>query len=207
MKKNYSTADMQLVSNTTGLSPSPVETLTALKTKRAIRQSYSASDLNSMDTLPSIDLCMYLLRLKCKTRKLNLDTRRPSYMEWRADLKRYRSESMYDQDSNRGVPNDEDFKKINTSLNWIREELVKMRKQDQDLARQFLSIHSDIQELRLEWSWRCHELTLQNAVMDFQEVDEIKRISDLPLVTDTEMALLDIGLTKMNLCHRKYSVM
>lgn len=82
-----------------------------------------------------------------------------------------------------------------------------MRKQDQDLARQFLSIHSDIQELRLEWSWRCHELTLQNAVMDFQEVDEIKRISDLPLVTDTEMALLDIGLTKMNLCHRKYSVM
>lgn len=125
MKKNYSTADMQLVSNTTGLSPSPVETLTALKTKRAIRQSYSASDLNSMDTLPSIDLCMYLLRLKCKTRKLNLDTRRPSYMEWRADLKRYRSESMYDQDSNRGVPNDEDFKKINTCLNWIREELVR----------------------------------------------------------------------------------
>jgi hypothetical protein len=82
-----------------------------------------------------------------------------------------------------------------------------MREQDQDLARQFLTIHSNIQELRLEWSWRCHELALQDAAIDFQEVDEIKRISDLPVVTDTEMALIDMGLTKMNLCHRKYSVM
>jgi hypothetical protein len=46
-------------------------------------------------------------------------------MEWRAGLKRYRSESMCNQDSHRGVPNDEDFKKISTSLSWIREELVR----------------------------------------------------------------------------------
>ncbi|XP_061187547.1 protein FAM167A-like [Saccostrea echinata] len=172
--------------------------------RKGIRQAFSASDIKSVDTLPPLDI--YLFRLKCKTRKLRLDTRRPSYLEWRASLKRYRAENEHDLDRNKGVPNDQDFEKINNSLKWIREELTKMREQDQDLARQFLTIHSDIQKLRLEWSWQYHEFSLQDALIDYQEVEEIKRISDLPLVSDTEMSLVDRGLTKMNLCHRKYSV-
>lgn len=82
-----------------------------------------------------------------------------------------------------------------------------MREQDEDLARQFLTIHSEIQKLKLEWSWQFHELTLQDAAMDLQEVEEIKRISDLPLASETETSLLDLGLTKLNLCYRKYSVL
>ncbi|XP_062587554.1 protein FAM167A-like [Saccostrea cucullata] len=207
MKKNLSLADI-LETNRTANDASlwkTTETSEVYKIKkRGIRQSFSASDLKSMDTIPPLDI--YLFRLKCKTRKLRLDTRRPSYLEWRASLKKNHVEPEYHIDKNKGVPNDQDIEKINNSLNWIREELTKMREQDQDLARQFLTIHSDIQKLRLEWSWQYHEYSLQDALIDYQEVQEIKRISDLPVVSDTEMSLVDRGLTKMNLCHRKYSV-
>lgn len=205
MRKNFSAADLDDARE--AVLPWAPMTAVPISEKAKFRQSLSSSDLKAMGQIHSVDIYMYLFRLKCKTRKLRLDTRRQSYAEWRASIGKYHSESVCEKDNFKGVPRDEDVSKINNSLKWIREELTKMREQDEDLARQFLTIHSEIQRLKLEWSWQVHELTLQDAVMDLQEVDEIKRISDLPLASDTEMSLVDLGLTKMNLCHRKYSVL
>ena len=123
MRKNFSAADLVDAKNDV-LSKTSLS-VTPKKLRRIIRPSLSASDLKSMGTFPPIDI--YLLRLKCKARKMHLDTRRPSYNEWRASLGKYNSDFIIDQKEFHGIPDDNDFKRINSSLHWIREELVSLK--------------------------------------------------------------------------------
>lgn len=123
MRKNFSAADLVDAKNDV-LSKTSLS-VTPQKLRRIIRPSLSASDLKSMETFPPIDI--YLLRLKCKARKMHLDTRRPSYNEWRASLGKYNSDFIIDQKEFHGIPDDNDFKRINSSLHWIREELVSLK--------------------------------------------------------------------------------
>ena len=79
-----------------------------------------------------------------------------------------------------------------------------MRRQDQDIAKQLLNIHYLIQGLKLEWSCQEHQLMLDDAKSELEEIKEIKRVSDLPLQND--QSLRELGLAKMNIAMRKYSV-
>lgn len=124
MRKNFSAADLD-DAREDALPWTPMLAL-PVSEKTKIRQSLSSSDLKAMGQIHSVDIYMYLFRLKCKTRKLRLDTRRQSYAEWRAGFGKYHSkDSICEVDNNfKGVPTDEDVSRINNSLKWIREELV-----------------------------------------------------------------------------------
>lgn len=124
MRKNFSAADLD-DAREDALPWTPMLAL-PVSEKTKIRQSLSSSDLKAMGQIHSVDIYMYLFRLKCKTRKLRLDTRRQSYAEWRAGIGKYHSkDSICEVDNTfKGVPTDEDVSRINNSLKWIREELV-----------------------------------------------------------------------------------
>ncbi|KAK3087693.1 hypothetical protein FSP39_009249 [Pinctada imbricata] len=147
-----------------------------------------------------------LFRLKNVTTKLKLETRRQSFVEWRESVIANKQSDC--ESTNKGrfhteFSNDK-INNINSALAWAREELEEMRQQDQEIAQQLLDIHKSIQKLRLDWSCQEHQLMLEDAKSDLEEIKEIKRVSDLPLNND--QGLNQLGFTRMNISLRKYSI-
>ncbi|KAF6716076.1 Protein FAM167A [Oryzias melastigma] len=130
----------------------------------------------------------HLLTLKTLTEKLRLETRRPSYLEWKARL------------------GEERLKESEPGKHPVQTD---MRRQDQQLARQLMQLRSDINMLKIEQTCHLHRRMLNDATYGLEEKDEL---SDLPYECPVtpglglSAPLRLIGVTKMNINSRRFSL-
>ncbi|KAK3611267.1 hypothetical protein CHS0354_004916 [Potamilus streckersoni] len=184
-------------------------------------QESTIFDFNNTDTDEKDDLKITgspsndLSRLKATASKLNLRTRRSSYMLWRDRYIGSNSQVVKPTfcDTSDGPLNNtkdswtqERTEKINNALEWLRKELQAMRFQDQELARQFLSIRHDIHQLKLQRSCEEHKEMLEDITQELEEAHELDGLCDLPFPHSVnEFSLRHIGVTRMNLSARRFS--
>ncbi|KAM3860940.1 protein FAM167A [Diretmus argenteus] len=176
----------------------------------------------------------HLMTLKALTEKLRLETRRPSYLEWKARLE---AEGFRDS----GIPQDQlqveheakpvrpnetvadsdviqckvpsgvlkGFGNIDNALNWLRKELTDMRVQDQQLARQLMRLRNDINKLKIEQTCHLHRRMLNDATFGLEERDELSDLlCECPVTPGLGLSapLRLIGVTKMNINSRRFSL-
>ncbi|KAK3087162.1 hypothetical protein FSP39_002480 [Pinctada imbricata] len=101
-----------------------------------------------------------LFRLKTTAVKMKLQTRRPSYLEWKEKYVTRREIQNIGEEAKEQFHSEfsaENIDKINSALSWMKNEL----------------------SLRLEWSCQQHQQMLEDAKSDLEEMREIKRVSDL----------------------------
>ncbi|KAG2468413.1 protein FAM167A-like [Polypterus senegalus] len=145
----------------------------------------------------------HLRSLKALTEKLRLETRRPSYLEWKAQLESHNSKDAKRQGDPRPqegrrasegsldtlIPSKrcsvrvdsqangggrlKGFSNIDEALAWLRKELTEMRLQDQQLARQLMRLRSDINKLKIEQTCHLHRKMLNDATYELEERDEL----------------------------------
>lgn len=77
---------------------------------------------------------------------------------------------------------------------------------DQDLARRLLDLRHEIHALKLKWSCDDHQDMLEEAKCDMEESKELKVICDIPIELSQVDDLRRIGLTKMNISSRRFSM-
>ncbi|XP_044025531.1 protein FAM167A [Siniperca chuatsi] len=176
----------------------------------------------------------HLMNLKALTEKLRLETRRPSYLEWKARLE---AESSRESGTGKGpiqvelegkvispketVVNSDviqcklpsgvlkGFGNIDEALSWLRRELTDMRLQDQQLARQLMRLRNDINKLKIEQTCHLHRRMLNNATFGLEERDELSDLlCECPVTPGLGLSapLRLIGVTKMNINSRRFSL-
>ncbi|XP_034384315.1 protein FAM167A isoform X2 [Cyclopterus lumpus] len=170
----------------------------------------------------------HLMNLKALTEKLKLETRRPSYLEWKARLE---AESFRESRSGKcpiqvepegrvvgksdgiqcKLPSGvlKGFENIDEALSWLRRELTDMRLQDQQLARQLMRLRSDIHELKIEQACHLHRRMLNDATFGLEERDELSDLlCECPVTPGLGLSapLRLIGVTKMNINSRRFSL-
>ncbi|XP_071335206.1 protein FAM167A isoform X2 [Trachinotus anak] len=181
--------------------------------------------------LPTDD---HLMTLKALTEKLRLETRRPSYLEWKARLE---TESFRESGTGKcpiqeeperklvapkeAVVNSEviqcklqsgvlkGFGNIDEALSWLRRELTDMRLQDQQLARQLMRLRNDINKLKIEQTCHLHRRMLNDATFGLEERDELSDLlCECPVTPGLGLSapLRLIGVTKMNINSRRFSL-
>nr|XP_060610626.1 protein FAM167A [Anolis sagrei ordinatus]XP_060610627.1 protein FAM167A [Anolis sagrei ordinatus]XP_060610628.1 protein FAM167A [Anolis sagrei ordinatus] len=187
----------------------------------------------------------HLRNLKALTQKLRLETRRPSYLEWKAQLeglawKSHPKPPEEEEEEGQGEKPKEEripvrevrhihrlngasstqqvllapgkissFGNIDEALNWLRKELMEMRLQDQQLARQLMRLRSDINKLKIEQTCHLHRRMLNDATYEMEERDELSDLlCDFPLTSSFSLSapLKLIGVTKMNINSRRFSL-
>ncbi|XP_013874384.1 protein FAM167A [Austrofundulus limnaeus] len=174
----------------------------------------------------------HLMTLKALTEKLRLETRRPSYLEWKARLETERfkepgtgkcqfqeepdgepaahketAEQIQPKLSSSGVL--KGFDSIDEALSWLRRELTDMRVQDQHLARQLMRLRSDINALKIEQTCHLHRRMLNDATFSLEEKDELSDLlCECPVTSELGLSapLRLIGVTKMNINSRRFSL-
>ncbi|XP_023694951.1 protein FAM167A [Paramormyrops kingsleyae] len=154
----------------------------------------------------------HLRKLKALTEKLRLDIRKPSYLEWRAQLEAKSMKGLKGQEEQAG-PKDKTlsslrwpkrplygsaiiqdgslssgglrgFGSIEEALIWVKKELTEMRVQDQQLARQLMRLRSDINKLKIEQTCSLHRKMLNDATFELEERDELSDLlCDFPVGT------------------------
>lgn len=82
-----------------------------------------------------------------------------------------------------------------------------MRTQDQDIARKLLSLRQEMNALKLQWSCDEHKDMLEEAQCDLEEMHELQNICDTPIDSGQPYQLKQIGVTKMNLNARRFSIL
>ncbi|KAJ8275321.1 hypothetical protein COCON_G00099460 [Conger conger] len=171
----------------------------------------------------------HLGSLKALAEKLRLETRRPSYLAWRAHLEERGSRGLGAPQTLPGARQQEapfslgrpepkptrpparlnGFGNIDEALDWLRKELTEMRLQDQQLARQLLRLRGDIIELKIEQTCHLHRSMLNDATYGLEERDELSDLlCDFPLTPGFCLSspLRLIGVTKMNINSRRFSL-
>ncbi|KAK2890225.1 hypothetical protein Q8A73_018525 [Channa argus] len=181
--------------------------------------------------LPTDD---HLMNLKALAEKLRLETRRPSYLEWKARLEvepsrdpgSRNSPIQADAEGKQVTPKDtvvdvdaiqcklpsgelKEFGNIDEALSWLRRELTDMRLQDQQLARQLMRLRSDINKLKIEQTCHLHRRMLNDATFGLEERDELSDLlCECPVTPGLGLSapLRLIGVTKMNINSRRFSL-
>ncbi|XP_029352637.1 protein FAM167A [Echeneis naucrates] len=180
--------------------------------------------------LPTHD---HLMTLKALTEKLRLETRRPSYLEWKARLEEESSRELgtgkcpiqVEHEKQRApkeaVVNSDviqcelssgvlkGFGNIDEALIWLRRELTDMRLQDQQLARQLMRLRTDINKLKIEQTCHLHRRMLNDATFGLEERDELSDLlCECPVTPGLGLSapLRLIGVTKMNINSRRFSL-
>ncbi|XP_008294417.1 protein FAM167A [Stegastes partitus] len=163
----------------------------------------------------------HLLNLKALTEKLRLETRRPSYLEWKARL-----ESGAGSEPIRIDQQDEKmeatatqckltsgplkgFKNMDEALSWLRTELSDMQLQDQLLARQLMALRDDISRLKVDQACQQHRRMLNDATCSLEEQDQLSELlCEGPASPGLGLSapLRLIGVTKMNINCRRFSL-
>ncbi|XP_040325811.1 protein FAM167A [Herpailurus yagouaroundi] len=103
----------------------------------------------------------------------------------------------------------EGFESIDEAIAWLRKELMEMRLQDQQLARQLMRLRSDINKLKIEQTCDLHRRMLNDATYELEERDELSDLfCDSPLTSSFSLStpLKLIGVTKMNINSRRFSL-
>ncbi|KAM9840758.1 protein FAM167A [Aulostomus maculatus] len=183
------------------------------------------------DELPTDD---HLVTLKALAEKLRLETRRPSYLEWKARLEAENfkksvtgkvqiqaepegkrvtlEETVVKSDMiQRKLPSGvlKEFRNMDEALSWLRRELTDMRLQDQQLARQLMRLRNDINKLKIEQTCHLHRRMLNDATVGLEERDELSDLlCECPVTPGLGLSapLRLIGVTKMNINSRRFSL-
>nr|XP_046229421.1 protein FAM167A [Scatophagus argus] len=195
-----------------------------------------ACDLEEVEFGEDVDLPSddHLMNLKALTEKLRLETRRPSYLEWKARLEvesfrepgtgkdpiQVEPEGKVFKPSKTAENSDvfqcklpsgplKGFGNIDEALSWLRRELTDMRLQDQQLARQLMRLRSDINKLKIEQTCHLHRRMLNDATFGLEERDELSDLlCECPVTPGLGLSapLRLIGVTKMNINSRRFSL-
>ncbi|XP_036033607.1 protein FAM167B [Onychomys torridus] len=136
--------------------------------------------------------------VKALTAKLQLQTRRPSYLEWTA---RVQSPAWC-----RAQPRPElerpgaicGFDSIDSALQWLRRELQEMRAQDRQLAGQLLRLRAQLHLLKVDQACHLHQELLDEAELEL----ELESGTGLALAPP----LRHLGLTRMNISARRFTL-
>ncbi|XP_076834559.1 protein FAM167A [Brachyhypopomus gauderio] len=161
--------------------------------------------------------------LKALTEKLQLQTRRPSYLEWKERLEKrpwthdahpgIGAETRADRPDRGGsanaVRNICGFGSVDEALEWLRGELREMQLQDNRLARQLIRLRVEIHRLKVEQVCHGHKEMLEHAAFELEECGEDSDLlCDIPLKAAFTLStpLKHLGLTKMNLNARRFSL-
>ncbi|XP_013393897.1 serine/arginine repetitive matrix protein 2 [Lingula anatina] len=153
-------------------------------------------------------------RLKMMTTRMRLQTRRPSYQEWREEYiekpllvhLRQRKDSSSLQDE--GITDEKDRREeINKAIEWLRKELMDMKNLDQELARKLITIQHDIRHLKLAKSCDEHQELLDDVREELEDRDQDRTspLYEFPLLRINDTPLGQVGVTRMNLSRRRFS--
>lgn len=198
-----------------------------------------------LETITEHEEAAGLDRLKTVTTRLRLTTRRPSILEWKANVKQTmlsphlspQSQLVMnglngdnidggDEDHQEGKSETEERTyeqrraHIEASLEWIRTELRAMKTQDHRLAMQLMRLRADIQQIKLQKTSSEHRDLIDNSAYSVEEESELMKsgIFDLSLIMPTmnnnnyecmsivDKPLKDMGVTRMNLNRRRFSL-
>ncbi|CAL1586345.1 unnamed protein product [Knipowitschia caucasica] len=178
-----------------------------------IEEAKSVEDLDTDDHLDN---------LKALAQKLNLQTRRPSYLEWKARLdakapaeelpgsEQFPVENvMREKEGALSSEMLQAYNNIDESLAFLRRELMDMRVQDQQLARQLMALRGDINQLKIEQTCHLHRRMLNDATYSLEERDELSDLlCECPVTPGLGLSapLRLIGVTKMNIHSRRFSL-
>ncbi|XP_072546659.1 LOW QUALITY PROTEIN: protein FAM167A [Salminus brasiliensis] len=147
--------------------------------------------------------------VKALTAKLNLETRRPSYVEWR-ERPAQRAAGEGRVEAADGASTVCGFDTIDEALEWLRRELREMQLQDNRLARQLIRLAGgEIHQLKVEQACHRHKEMLDDATLELEECgEESDLLCDIPLKAAFALStpLKQMGLTKMNLNARRFSL-
>lgn len=161
----------------------------------------NAGDINASPGLEGV---------KAMANRLNLATRRPSYQLWRD---RYfgsggvpRFPDLSPEDPTGEILTDERKGRINSALEWIKNELGQMRTVDHNLATQLLTLRNEINRLKLERSCESHQDLLDDVKDELSDRETLSAVSDIPYDMADDNPLKHLGVTRMNISSRRFSM-
>ncbi|XP_030394933.1 protein FAM167B isoform X1 [Gopherus evgoodei] len=166
--------------------------------------------------------------VKALTAKLKLQTRRPSYLEWKArvqsqswrngvkegaisSLKEEQGREVFLEGTQADTPSRSicGFATMDDALEWLRKELQEMQAVDHQLARQLMRLRGQIHQLKVEQVCHQHKEMLDNATFGLEGCEED---TDLLCNIPPKAAFLlstplkHIGVTRMNINSRRFSL-
>ena len=81
-----------------------------------------------------------------------------------------------------------------------------MKKQDQELARQLVSLRHEIRQIKLQKTCDEHREMLDDMEQQLAEREEMSELCDLPVDQMSPAPLKQMGVTRMNIASRRFSV-
>lgn len=166
--------------------------------------------------------------VKALTAKLNLQTRRPSYLEWKArvlspswrsGLKDGELHSLTETHDSEAAESGSQtqvplktvcgFPSVEDALKWLRLELREMQALDHQLARQLMALRSQIHRLKMEQACHQHKEMLDDVTFKLEGCDEDSDLlCDIPPKAAFLLStpLKHIGVTRMNINSRRFSL-
>ncbi|XP_048205820.1 protein FAM167B [Perognathus longimembris pacificus] len=136
--------------------------------------------------------------VKALTAKLQLQTRRPSYLEWTA---RVQSQAWHRTQARSGLRGHGaicGFDSMDSALEWLRQELREMQAQDRQLAGQLLRLRAQLHRLKVDQACHLHQELLDEAELEL----ELEPGAGLGLAP----TLRHLGLTRMNISARRFTL-
>ncbi|XP_036302336.1 protein FAM167B [Pipistrellus kuhlii] len=136
--------------------------------------------------------------VKALTAKLRLQTRRPSYLEWTAQVQSQAWRRVR-AGPGPGAPGAIcGFDSMDSALEWLRRELREMQAQDRRLAGQLLRLRAQLHRLKVDQACHLHQELLDEAELEL----ELEPGAGLALAPP----LRHLGLTRMNISARRFTL-
>ncbi|XP_014936105.1 protein FAM167B [Panthera pardus] len=136
--------------------------------------------------------------VKALTAKLQLQTRRPSYLEWTARVQSQAWHRTQPRPALGGPGTLCGFDSMDSALDWLRQELREMQAQDRQLAGQLLRLRAQLHRLKVDQACHLHQELLDEAELDL----ELEPGAGLALAPP----LRHLGLTRMNISARRFTL-
>ncbi|XP_005353243.1 protein FAM167B isoform X1 [Microtus ochrogaster] len=136
--------------------------------------------------------------VKALTAKLQLQTRRPSYLEWTARVQSRawcRAQARPEPERPGAICG---FDSMDSALEWLRSELQEMRAQDRQLAGQLLKLRAQLHRLKVDQACHLHQELLDEAELELELESGIGLALAPPL--------RHLGLTRMNITARRFTL-
>ncbi|XP_025899355.1 protein FAM167B [Nothoprocta perdicaria] len=158
--------------------------------------------------------------VKALAAKLKLQTRRPSYLEWKARVQGQPWASRVPEAApgpERGPARPGEtpaiglcgFASLQEALEWLRTELREMQAADQLLARQLMRLRGQLHRLKVEQACHQHKEMLDDATFGLEGCEEDSDLlCNIPPKAAflLSMPLKHIGVTRMNINSRRFSL-
>ncbi|XP_060061766.1 protein FAM167B isoform X2 [Erinaceus europaeus] len=128
--------------------------------------------------------------LKALTAKLQLQTRRPSYLEWTARIQ----SQAWSRTQTKPGPGRAGaicgFDSMDSALEWLRQELREMQAQDRQLAGRLLRLRAQLHRLKVDQAYHLHQELLDEAELELELAPPLRHL----------------GLTRMNISARRFTL-